>query len=750
MPETARAKVLRWLTGLGLVLLALLLGMPPAGAQPDVGVWRIAIVTGRTQSEAEGDLAAFADLEDVAIYRYQGQFGIFAGSYRTEQAAREAAQRLADEAGLISPEVVLFPADAPTGPAPPDASETDTGRFRVVVGRFGQRANAATLEQTLLDKGLLDVEIEQSRDGQFIVYAGFQYPSRAEAEAFQDQLRDLGIDILEIVNLDATDATQPLRPRVSERENELLVAFRAALAENDFPRAARIVSDWQNTDATSPLLAEAQAELIQRQAAAASSTPTPIPEGFEVLSAQAEQAEREGRLQDAIAIWRRIQTLRDLTDEQGSTASGAISRINQRIFEQREAGETDARNALESSSGGGDSGGGILTYVIIGGVVLIIAGGGVVFFLMRSKAGAPAPAARAAGGPAMLSGGGIGSGASARSLASGAPSAAGAAAKPPPGRKPGAPAAKPTPKPERPPSSESIQLDGGDAPEAAPAKAFGDASPDKVPSSSSVDIEGAFTDGPPASASKEAPAEAAPEKPAPPPDKRRIPLVRETSGQETEEEVPVGEVKKAEPIAPKPMPAPPVPAGPRVFFEQTFDDEEPEAIPNGWSGEYGYASLKIVDRDGGEGRCLRFEKTAGNGSALFSCKFPDATGRLVVQYDLRCDNKNKYLLGFYLEKDADFRHSVHTVVHRDISNPNKVSLRLQNEPAAYELGKWVRIRFHIDLLRGLMDGYLNDDPVALGVRIASRPKSLNTLSIRDNLATEGVLLIDNIRVFQDR
>lgn len=191
---------------------------------------------------------------------------------------------------------------------------------------------------------------------------------------------------------------------------------------------------------------------------------------------------------------------------------------------------------------------------------------------------------------------------------------------------------------------------------------------------------------------------------------------------------------------------------PGTFYAQNFEDEEVGRAPRNWKGTYDYASLVVTDQNllDGSKRCLRFEKRQGTGSAYYACRFPDATGRVVVEYDLRCDDKNKYLLGFYIEKDEDFRHSIHTVVHKDTAKGNKVLLRLQNESFPYTLGQWVHIRFLIDLPRNLVDGYVDDKPVAVGVRLISRPKVINTLSIRDNLATEGLLLIDNIRIYKDR
>jgi hypothetical protein len=41
---------------------------------------------------------------------------------------------------------------------------------------------------------------------------------------------------------------------------------------------------------------------------------------------------------------------------------------------------------------------------------------------------------------------------------------------------------------------------------------------------------------------------------------------------------------------------------------------------------------------------------------------------------------------------------------------------------------------------------VDNDLVADNVKLASPPRSLNSLSIRDNLATLGVLLVDNIKI----
>lgn len=120
---------------------------------------------------------------------------------------------------------------------------------------------------------------------------------------------------------------------------------------------------------------------------------------------------------------------------------------------------------------------------------------------------------------------------------------------------------------------------------------------------------------------------------------------------------------------------------------------------------------------------------------------------MVVEFDLRCDDKNKYLLGFYIEKDEDFRQSIHTIIHR--TSPQVApTLRIQGEPTQYSLGTWRHMKYEIDLNANSVNGYVDGEPVAEKVKLASPPRSINTLSIRDNLATTGVLLVDNIRIMK--
>lgn len=185
------------------------------------------------------------------------------------------------------------------------------------------------------------------------------------------------------------------------------------------------------------------------------------------------------------------------------------------------------------------------------------------------------------------------------------------------------------------------------------------------------------------------------------------------------------------------------------YFEQTFEDEPVGEQPKGWQGEYDYATLTVVEnpQNNGSAKCLKFEKRSGAGSANYVCHFPKATGRVVIEFDVRCDDKNKYLLGFYIEKDEDFKQSVHTIVHRTDSK-SQPSLRIQGEPIPYELGAWRHVKYELNLMVGLVNAFVDDNQIVREGKLPTNPPYVNTLSIRDNLATTGVLYLDNIRIYR--
>lgn len=196
-----------------------------------------------------------------------------------------------------------------------------------------------------------------------------------------------------------------------------------------------------------------------------------------------------------------------------------------------------------------------------------------------------------------------------------------------------------------------------------------------------------------------------------------------------------------------PPPAAAVASAAAPLFQQDFEHETVGEQPSGWRGEYDYATLTVDDRSPAEGsaRCLRFEKRSGAGSANYVCNFPKATGQITVEFDIRCDDKNKYLLGFYVEKDEDFKQSVHTIVHR-VDSKSQPTLRIQGEPIPYEFGTWRKVRYEVNLMLGVVNAFVDDAQVVTEAKLATVPAYLNTLSIRDNLATTGLLYLDNIRI----
>ncbi len=184
----------------------------------------------------------------------------------------------------------------------------------------------------------------------------------------------------------------------------------------------------------------------------------------------------------------------------------------------------------------------------------------------------------------------------------------------------------------------------------------------------------------------------------------------------------------------------------QIVFQQSFDEETEGSSPSDWRGEYDYSTLSVANlAEAGHAKCLMYEKMEGVGSATYHLSFPPAKGRVTLELDVRCDDKNKFLLGIYLEKDEDFKQSVHTIVHQlDPNGP--ASLRVQGEAVPYQMETWRHLKYEIDLVEGLLDAWVDDDQVVKGSKLPVAPEYFNTLSIRDNLATTGTLYLDNIRI----
>jgi len=184
-------------------------------------------------------------------------------------------------------------------------------------------------------------------------------------------------------------------------------------------------------------------------------------------------------------------------------------------------------------------------------------------------------------------------------------------------------------------------------------------------------------------------------------------------------------------------------AMPGVVFDQDFEDIAVGARPAHWVGdEKQNVAFHVVENNGS--KVLRYFKNAGTDSVHFYCRFPNVGGVVSVEFDACCPQKNKYLLGLYVERDGNYNQAVRTVIH--CIDPAAASVRMQNEPVDYKLGEWVHVRYLIDLHQGVIDGFLDGEQVLAQQTFVNKPTSINTLSIRDNHATTGELLIDNIKI----
>jgi hypothetical protein len=184
-----------------------------------------------------------------------------------------------------------------------------------------------------------------------------------------------------------------------------------------------------------------------------------------------------------------------------------------------------------------------------------------------------------------------------------------------------------------------------------------------------------------------------------------------------------------------------------VTFEQNFDDDSVGNMPKGWVGEYSHATLVVQDAitANNSGKAVKFEKQSGTASTHYRSKFNDMRGKISVEFDLRCDTKNKYFLGVYIESDEDFRKAVHTVIHTTEDGAS-AALRLQGESVPYQLGTWSHIKYILNLADSSVDAYVNNQKVVSGARIPGTPDMMNTISIRDNPATTAVMYLDNLRI----
>ncbi len=180
-----------------------------------------------------------------------------------------------------------------------------------------------------------------------------------------------------------------------------------------------------------------------------------------------------------------------------------------------------------------------------------------------------------------------------------------------------------------------------------------------------------------------------------------------------------------------------------------FESEPAGQTAPGWQMVGNAATLQVHTESPPRGshQYICYEKHEGNGQGLFSYSFNPVHGKLSIEFDICCHDKNKYLLGFFIEKDGQSEGSIHTKILRSEAQTTP-TIHMQGESAPYFLASWAHIRYTVDLIQGTVDGYIDGTHVARGVQLEQPPAYLNTLSIRDNTSTTGVLLLDNIKVSQ--
>ena len=179
-----------------------------------------------------------------------------------------------------------------------------------------------------------------------------------------------------------------------------------------------------------------------------------------------------------------------------------------------------------------------------------------------------------------------------------------------------------------------------------------------------------------------------------------------------------------------------------------FESAPTGTSPSGWDGDYDYASLKVQadSPPWGSRQYICFEKKEGAGRALFTHRFSDINGIVGIEFDLRCNDKNKFLLGFSVEKNGDIQRSIHTKILCSEARTTPTIL-LQRVSAPYRLGSWVHVKYVVDLIAGRLNGYLDNTHLVRDLTLQANPESLNMLAIHDNIGTTGVLLLANIRVY---
>lgn len=709
-------------------------------------------------------MAELGGLPDVTQRELpNGNFTVFIGRFATQAEAQAYMDRLANEEGFLLDRVDRVTADG----------SVDAGTYRVVVMEGLNERVAEGIANQLVGEGVFPAEIVNTGGGSYAVVAGPEFVDRDAAEMVAQRLRRDGftratsrgssslsnVRAAPRLTRDQLAAIASAHGLSGPQQSTLERFYDQVGAGRSTPVSAQAYLDFKDRLATEATIVKEAIRALNSPGAMAGTTArqatpaTPGTSRYDRLVSSAESArdaEEQGNLQEALALWREVSAA-GLDDALGREAASSIDRINARIRD--ELASAVGQGAVPGEQDG--MGGTLIALVVAVVVIAVVAVAAVVLFINKSrkqdekllremKGLAPKPAA--------------GPGTSALAMAT----------------------ANPPPKP------------AGKQPAGSPGKAAGESKPDgyrEVPETSRI-RPGTISRGEPPKQTKEQP-----KPPAPAPESKPgpAPEAAETKPQGPEDtdvglrldeiigggeeaaaaDTPaagdaaeVGDVGEGDSLkldflmgdsdgkegagaaAPAGGQATGNTTGPPPIYSEDFARHAVGKQPKGWDGEYEYATLTVADDGPGGARCLRYEKSEGIGPATYSCQFPESRGRVIVEFDICCDDKNKYLLGFYIEKDQDFRKAINTVVHKAGSSSD-LALRLVNEPVPYTFGQWRKIRYEIDLLRAVLDCIVDGETVLTGHRVNNCPQSVNTLAIRDNSATEGVLKLANIRVFQD-
>jgi hypothetical protein len=180
------------------------------------------------------------------------------------------------------------------------------------------------------------------------------------------------------------------------------------------------------------------------------------------------------------------------------------------------------------------------------------------------------------------------------------------------------------------------------------------------------------------------------------------------------------------------------------LFTDDFDQHQDGELPAGWSPpEAGVAELAIASNC--KTNMLVFRKTGTGMGGLTFCKLPRCGGELMIEFDIACTEKNRYLLGLYFQEGHDFRRSIQT--HFNLGPSGMCLLRLHQSEATLPWGDWGRVCYEVDLERARLTAFLNNERIGEPVDLMMPPSQIDTLVIRTAPETVGELNLRRIRLW---